>query len=78
MRQAARVLLGSDVFPPSVAEYAIHFRFLETEDEYFSYSLEEPPPQGRWRISGLGLPDDVLDLVYGANARRLIPGLTSE
>ena len=30
---------------------------------------------GRWRISGLGLPGDVLDLVYAGNAARLIPGL---
>jgi lipopolysaccharide/colanic/teichoic acid biosynthesis glycosyltransferase len=39
------------------------------------YSLDELPPQGRWRISGLGLPGDVLDLVYAGNAARLIPGL---
>ena len=77
MRHPSRVLLGSDVFPPSVGEYAIHFRFLETGDEHFAYSLDEPPPQGRWRISGLELPDDVLKLVYAGNARRLIPGLVS-
>ncbi len=75
VRHPQRVLLGTDVFPPSLGEYAIHFRFLETRDEHFAYSLEEPPPQGRWRISGLGLPDDVLELVYSGNARRLIPGL---
>jgi uncharacterized protein (DUF952 family) len=28
--------------------------------------------QGRWRIHGLGLPDEVLRLVYAANARRLL------
>ena len=38
-------------------------------------AIDEPPPQGRWRISGLGLPGDVLDLVYAGNAARLIPGL---
>jgi hypothetical protein len=69
------VLFGTDVFPPSLGEYGVHFRFLETEDEHFAYALDEPPPQGRWRISGLGLPGDVLDLVYGGNAARLIPGL---
>ncbi len=77
VRHARRVFFGTDVFPPSLDEYAIHFRFLETRDEHFAYSLDEPPPQGRWRISGLGLPDDVLDLVYGGNARRLIPGLAT-
>jgi predicted TIM-barrel fold metal-dependent hydrolase len=75
VRHAERVLFGTDAFPPSREEYAIHFRFLETEDEYFPYSRDEPPPQGRWRISGLGLPGDVLDLVYAGNAARLIPGL---
>ena len=75
VRHVDRVLFGTDVFPASLGEYAIHFRFLETEDEHFAYSLDEPPPQGRWRICGLGLPDDVLDLVYRGTARRLIPGL---
>ena len=75
VRYADRVLFGTDVFPPNLEEYAIHFRFLETEDEHFAYSPDEPPPQGRWRISGLGLPGDVLDLVYAGTAARLIPGL---
>jgi predicted TIM-barrel fold metal-dependent hydrolase len=75
VRRAERVLFGTDAFSSSPGEYAIHFRFLETEDEHFAYSLDEPPPQGRWRISGLGLPDDALDLIYAGNAERLIPGL---
>jgi len=75
VRNADRVLFGTDVFPPSLGEYRVHFRFLETEDEHFAYALDEPPSQGRWRISGLGLPGDVLDLVYAGNATRLIPGL---
>jgi len=52
-----------------------HFRFLETLDEHFAYDLADPPPQGRWAISGLGLPSDILSAVYAGNARRLIPGL---
>lgn len=71
---ADRVLFGLDLFPPDPAEYAIHFRFLETEDECFDYSTQDVPPEGRWTISGLGLPDEVLRKVYGANARRLIAG----
>jgi predicted TIM-barrel fold metal-dependent hydrolase len=74
-RHADRVLFGTDDFPPDPSVYRVHFRFLETEDEHFPYSPEEIPPQGRWAISGLGLPDDVLGHVYAANARRLIPGL---
>jgi predicted TIM-barrel fold metal-dependent hydrolase len=77
VRHAPRVLFGTDAFPPSPGEYAIHFRFLETADEHFAYSLDEPPPQGRWRISGLELPDDVLDQLYSGNAARLIAGLAT-
>jgi predicted TIM-barrel fold metal-dependent hydrolase len=74
-RHPTRVLFGTDLFPPDREIYAIHFRFLETEDEHFAYDTEEIPPQGRWTISGLGLPDDILEAVYAGNARRLIPGL---
>jgi predicted TIM-barrel fold metal-dependent hydrolase len=70
-----RVLFGTDAFPPDAETYAIHFRCLETEDEYFAYGTDEPPAQGRWSISGLGLSDDLLRGVYGENARQLIPGL---
>jgi predicted TIM-barrel fold metal-dependent hydrolase len=72
-----RVLFGTDDFPPNRETYAIYFRFLETDDEHFPYSPDEVPPQGRWAISGLGLPDDVLRAVYAENARRLAPGIGS-
>ena len=70
-----RVLFGVDLFPPDPADYAIHFRFLETDDECFDYAKDDVPPEGRWTISGLDLPDDVLRKVYGENARRLITGV---
>jgi predicted TIM-barrel fold metal-dependent hydrolase len=70
-----RVLFGIDLFPPDPVDYAIHFRFLETDDECFDYAKDDVPPEGRWTISGLDLPDDVLRKVYGENARRLIPRL---
>jgi predicted TIM-barrel fold metal-dependent hydrolase len=70
-----RVLLGTDAFPPDRAIYAVHFRFLESADEHFAYSSDEIPPQGRWAISGLDLPNDVLRAVCAENAARLIPGL---
>ena len=75
LRHGDRVLFGTDAVPPDPREYAISFRFLETDDEHFAYSPDEPPPQGRWRVSGLGLPDEVLKRVYSGNARRVIPGL---
>jgi predicted TIM-barrel fold metal-dependent hydrolase len=71
-----RVLFGTDVFPPSAQEYAIHARFLETLDEAFPYSSDEVPGQGRWTISGLGLSEPTLRAVYADNARRLIVNAT--
>jgi predicted TIM-barrel fold metal-dependent hydrolase len=66
-----RILFGTDQgFDPEM--YRLHYRFLETRDESFDYSTDEVPPQGRWQIFGLGLPDDVLERVYAGNARRLI------
>lgn len=52
--------------------YEIYYRFLETEDEYFDYAPAPVPPQGRWRIYGLGLPEQILHKVYSGNAARLI------
>lgn len=75
LRFPDRILFGTDSFPPSVADYRIHYRFLETADEAFAYSAEDPPPQGRWTISGLDLPTQVLQAVYSENARRIIPAL---
>ncbi len=56
----------------SDALYEIYYRFLETEDEYFDYAPAVVPPQGRWRISGVGLPEDILRKVYRDNALRLL------
>jgi predicted TIM-barrel fold metal-dependent hydrolase len=69
-----RFLLGTDAFPPEPAVFEVHRRFLETADEHFAYDADpdEPPSQGRWTISGLDLPEDVLAAVYSGNARRLI------
>ena len=75
VRHPGRILFGVDLFPPDREIYAVHFRFLETLDEHFPYDPQDPPPQGRWAISGLGLPSDILAAVYAGNARRLIPGL---
>lgn len=60
---------------PEARHYRIVYRFLETDDEYFPYSIAPLPIKGRWRIYGLFLPDDVLRKVYVENAVRLIPGV---
>ncbi|MEV5709640.1 amidohydrolase family protein [Actinoallomurus sp. NPDC052274] len=72
LRFPDRVLFGTDEFPPDADVYATHFRFLETLDEAFAHSADDPPLMGRWTISGLGLPPDVLTRVYAANAARLL------
>src|ERR1051326_2637993 len=52
--------------------YEIYYRFLGTEDEYFDYAPAPKPPQGRWRIYGIGLPENILRKVYYENADRLL------
>ncbi len=76
-----RILFGTDAVPRGVETpqqifgdelYEIYYRFLETEDEYFDYAPAPVPPQGRWRIYGLGLPEGILRKVYCENAARLL------
>ena len=79
-----RILFGTDAVPGGNDTpqqvfgdllYEIYYRFLETEDEYFDYAPARKPPQGRWRIYGIGLPESILRKVYYENAARLL-GLT--
>jgi len=76
-----RILFGTDAVPNGTDTpqqvfndqmYEIYFRFLETDDEYFDYAPAPVPPQGRWRIYGLGLSDGILKKVYYENAARLL------
>jgi predicted TIM-barrel fold metal-dependent hydrolase len=74
-----RILFGTDAtphgdeFPQQVFNdklYEIYYRFLETDDEYFDYAPAKVPPQGRWRIYGIQLPETILRKVYFENAAR--------
>jgi predicted TIM-barrel fold metal-dependent hydrolase len=76
-----RVMFGTDAVPGGKETpqqifgerlYEIYYRFLETKDEYFDYAPADIPPQGRWKISGLGLPQPVLKKIYSGNAARLL------
>jgi predicted TIM-barrel fold metal-dependent hydrolase len=76
-----RILFGTDAVPRGNDTpqqvfgerlYEIYYRFLETEDEYFDYAPAPKPPQGRWRIYGIGLPEKILRKVYYENAERLL------
>ncbi len=74
LKYADRILFGTD--GPRVRERLLpHWRFLETQDEYFPYAENPFPPQGLWNIYGIGLPDDVLKQIYHENAERLIPAV---
>ncbi len=76
-----RIVFGTDATPKGAEFpqqyfcddlYEIYYRFLETEDEYFDYAPAPTPPQGRWRIYGVGLPDAILEKVYHKNAERAL------
>jgi predicted TIM-barrel fold metal-dependent hydrolase len=63
-----RVMFGSDN-TPDADMYQNDFRWLETDDEAFDYWGS--PSQGRWTVSGLSLPDPVLEKIYHLNAEKL-------
>lgn len=84
-RYQDRIVFGTDATPHGEEfpqqtfgdrMYEIYYRFLETEDEYFDYAPANVPPQGRWRIYGVGLPEPILRKVYFENAARQL-GLTA-
>ncbi len=66
-----RIVFGTD---RSVSEetFRIHWRFFETEDEYFKYRLGSFGAQGRWGCYGINLPDEVLEKVYNKNFKKLV------
>jgi predicted TIM-barrel fold metal-dependent hydrolase len=70
IRYQDRVLFGTDV-KPDAEYYRTYYRFLETDDEYFDYSPGKIHNQGRWKIYGLHLPDQVLEKIYNQNAQRI-------
>ncbi len=77
-----RIIFGSDGSPRrGIEEFWVpHWRFLETYDEHFDHpaqlrSATGAPLHGRWKISGIGLPDDVLRKVYYTNALRYLPSV---
>ncbi|HEV3201151.1 MAG TPA: amidohydrolase family protein [Bryobacteraceae bacterium] len=80
-RHQDRILFGTDAVPDGHETpqqlfgdelYEIYYRFLETGDEYFDYAPAPVPPQGRWRIYGIQLPDSILRKVYYQNAARVL------
>jgi predicted TIM-barrel fold metal-dependent hydrolase len=79
-----RILMGSDGNPRSDPDdfWTPHWRYLETYDEYFYHPAQVrtvggSPGHGRWNISGIGLPENVLRKVYYENALRHLPSQRS-
>ncbi len=70
LRYASRILFGADLLP-DLEMYRLNFRFLETADEYFDYP-SHASRQGRWRIHGIYLPQEVLRQIYRENALALL------
>lgn len=70
LKYADRILFGADLLP-DVEMYRLYYRFLETDDEYFDYP-SHASRQGRWKIYGIHLSDDVLRKVYRENALKLL------
>ncbi len=68
-----RVLFGTDVYPATLEQYRLHYRFLESHDESFAYAPGAAvPPQGRWDIHAAALDPALLPALYRGNARRLL------
>lgn len=74
LKYADRILFGTDM-GMNLEIYHTYYRFLETDDEYFDYGTTEIPGQGRWKIYGLSLPNNVLKSVYSNNAEHIL-GIT--
>jgi len=75
LRWQDRIYFGADM-PASLDMYRSYFRFLETFDEHFI-----PPDYDgsfdrfRWRICGIGLPDNALKKIYHQNILKIVPSL---
>lgn len=70
LRHRDRVLFGAD-HPVGPQMYRTIYRFLETCDEQFCGPGGDRPGSS-WRLTGLDLPDDVLQRVYSGNAATVL------
>lgn len=66
-----RFMFSTDISPFRGLECPCYWRFFETRDEYFDYTPDGN--QGRWKIYGVDLPDEVLKKIYHENAIKLVP-----
>lgn len=73
IRYQDRILFGLDM-PVSPEAYRCYFRVLETHDEHFDYPdyIGRFGVYTRWKLYGMGLPDEVLRKIYYENAARIL------
>jgi predicted TIM-barrel fold metal-dependent hydrolase len=80
IRYQDRILFGTDGgyaldengLWPAKKYFRTYFEFLETTNEYFEYPLWGINKQGRWRVYGIDLPDQVLKKIYHVNAEKIL------
>ena len=73
-KYAGRLVYGTDMgYDKSM--YRITFRILESRDEHF-YSFDQF--NYHWPLNGFGLSDEVLNLLYNANATKLLAARTGQ
>jgi len=74
-----RIIFGTDMpanLDSSVEMYRTYFRFLETFDEsFYAPDYDGTFERARWPICGIGLPQEVLEKIYGENILKIIPSL---
>lgn len=63
-----RILFGTDYFAGDSIPHLPYFRFFETEDEYFPYSVNGKYEHGRWNIYGCNLEYETREKIYYKNA----------
>ena len=73
-KYAGRLVYGTDMgYDKSM--YRVTFRILESRDEHF-YSFDQF--NYHWPLNGFGLSDEVLNLLYNANATKLLAARTGQ
>ena len=72
IRYADRILFGTDLFAGEEMHFGKWFRFLETEEQFYVFDKVSDSGFGSERVTGLNLPDSVLDRVYYTNALRVL------
>ncbi len=72
IKYADRIIFGTDLtIVPEM--YRLHYRWLETADQYMPSHAGSGQNVMSWRVHGVFLPDDVLEKVYHRNFERLVP-----